>query len=261
MHITTSVEEINPARATAYLATMAKNRPVNGQHLSRISREMRGGAVRPQRRTYYSRRRGPTDRCQHRLRAVVATGATITVLVVRGVETETAFASMGQGRRRSLADRLSLEGHTNCLRLAGAVTAFVACTETDGFDWNSPPLETALRVIRDWPEIVEVCSRRVPDNILRPAIMGALATQTVRLDREDDAYFWSRIGDGANLEPTSPILRLRATLLSYRTARSRISPRHMYGCCAVAWNKMRRGEAAVSRASLFKASMSLPELV
>ena len=117
--MTMAVEDISPRIAGEYLLHNDKNRSIRTHHLRHLARQMSEGLwvynadpIRFNGKTLIDG--------QHRLMAVVDTGRTIKMLVVRGLSDE-AQLTIDSGRNRSNADTLSMRGHTYAHTAAGTL--------------------------------------------------------------------------------------------------------------------------------------------
>lgn len=120
---TSSFEFVNPVVAQQYLDTQKENRALYESRVERYATAMRlnhwvenGDSIR-------FNVRGELVDGQHRLRAIIVSGVTLRVLVVRGLPIE-AQATIDSGKSRTLADFFKITGRTEYAALASAVSWF-----------------------------------------------------------------------------------------------------------------------------------------
>jgi hypothetical protein len=125
----TMIESITPTLAKAYLEKNTNNRPLNLSHVKYLAASMSSGQWRI---THESIAFDQDDKLidgQHRLSAVVSSGATVQISVTRGCDSST-FAVINDGQRRSASDALSIAGEKNAARLAAIVAVAIRGAET-----------------------------------------------------------------------------------------------------------------------------------
>lgn len=118
--IRSEIETITPSTAASWLAVNAHNRPVSPETVSAYARDMDAGRWVVNGEGIKLSSRGAVLDGQHRLRAVIKSGATIRSLVVRGLD-EGVFQTLDTGKRRSMGDVLAIAGESNTVILAGAI--------------------------------------------------------------------------------------------------------------------------------------------
>lgn len=185
---------------------------------------------------------------QHRLRAVIAAGESIHALVVRGVRSK-AFDTIDIGRPRSMADILSIKNEGNPTKLAAAVR-LLYCWEKAielkvDMDWiDTPSYKTLERVLEAnhglsqsvvWPG-----RARQLNKILPSAPIGTLHYLFSKVDSQAADYFFTKLAEGTDLPPNSPILTLREHYLRYpKGGRKRNT--ELFKNIISAWNAYRQG--------------------
>lgn len=193
---------------------------------------------------------------QCRLLALIEAGdrkpdVTLDALIVSGLPTA-AQRVMDQGRARSLADRMRLEG----VRSAAAVAAVTMAdcrwerygmvdggrvTHMEAFDWYTHHEED----IREATRRGAAWSAR-SGRLLTPTLMGVCWLRFARVDRPAADRFMHALVTGANLKEHDPVLVLRRRLLAMLAAADdgvACSPRVKAALTVKAWNLTRMGEA------------------
>lgn len=98
---------VTPLLAENYLKFNAKNRKVSIKHLNFLSKEMKSGRFIENGESIVFDKDGQLKDGQHRLRAIVITGLSYFIPVVRGVD-KSSMATYDTGKNRSASDILSL---------------------------------------------------------------------------------------------------------------------------------------------------------
>lgn len=125
----TMIESITPTLAKAYLEKNTNNRPLNLSHVKYLAASMSNGQWRITHESIAFDRDDKLIDGQHRLSAVVSSGATVQISVTRGCDSST-FAVINDGQRRSASDALSIAGEKNAVRLAAIVAVAIRGAET-----------------------------------------------------------------------------------------------------------------------------------
>jgi hypothetical protein len=167
---------------------------------------------------------------QHRLTACVQSGAGFGTVVVSGVSSERAFATLGIGKRRSGADTLAVLGATQAKTMAAAV-ALVVRYETSASEGEknlpSATISISNQVLADHWENHAAEYTAWSDRIkrMRGALLGeaagtafcVLASRRQGIDLVAD--FIDRVIDGVGLAAGDPRLALRQGLINMANTR------------------------------------------
>lgn len=86
--LTVEVEEITPAKASEYLSNNAHHRKVKQKKIDAYVKDLKEGVWKLNGKTITFDANGRLLGGQHRLHAVVQSGASLTTLVVRGLDPE-----------------------------------------------------------------------------------------------------------------------------------------------------------------------------
>lgn len=221
-HMEASVETITPRLASEWLAGAARNRNVADSTVRRYGADMLAGRWHLNGQGVIFDANGRLVDGRHRLTAIVATGVTLQMLVVRGAKPE-AFETMDSGRTRTLANTLAIEGRKNtaatgaCARM---VWAFVAGVN---LKYGSSRTEL-LELIRQHPLIEEYATLIANrDHLIKPlglprAALGAvlvLANESRARDTQVHEFVEGLI-TGEGLFSGDPRLTLRRWLARQR---------------------------------------------
>jgi len=183
---------------------------------------------------------------QHRLKAVVAAGSPVPLLLVTGLE-PLSQDTIDVGIKRSFADILKLAGETDCVNLA-TVTAAVARWKTDQIRGAKISLSVPVlkRVFRDHPEIRDatVAIRQVHKRIgpVRNSVVGLSWWLFAGINPGDARFFFDQLCAGTGMGANDPIWRLREVLLKNAAAKRKLSAAEMLALWIKAWNFYRLGQ-------------------
>lgn len=213
---------------------------------------------------------------QHRLLAIVASGVSITSLVVRNVEVE-AQDVIDTGKSRTARDVLSMHGFKHSpTGVAAAAKMLMAIEQFGRPNASSRQLNvalsnaTVLQYAMKHLDLVEGVERAYS---LRQSagfgggdgLLGAFITLIYRAQREDADDFLEALESGANLEAGSPVLLLRTRLLNERhsgrgTGMHRQADREtLLAMCVKAWNLWRAEQPA--KILIWRESEGFPKAV
>lgn len=214
---------------------------------------------------------------QHRLSAIIESGTTQKMLVIRGVSPDAQLV-MDTGRKRTLADALTLRGEKDAALLAATITLdwrwshglrgkrlFSAGEITEeNAEALLPQSAQLLAHLENTPDIrdsikpAQVLNRQVP---IAPRVATLLHIVTTRIDQEDSDYFFEKLASGSNLEETDSILVLRNRLLDAsherRTRGASLDISTTLAYCFKSWNVYRDG--GIMKRLLFKQGGANPD--
>jgi hypothetical protein len=161
---------------------------------------------------------------QHRLEAVLHSGATIESVVVRGLPM-IAQDTIDTGRRRRLADVLSLEGYPDANALAAALNVLHRYRNNQRIDYSrstAPTAQQALALLAANEGLME--SVRVARKVTKQiggsiGVFAALHHEFGRVDRAAADDFFMRLDDGVSLSRSDPVRHLRNYVIRPRNDR------------------------------------------
>lgn len=247
-----TIETITPEVAMDMLESGYEitNRKVSDQTVRRYAADMVEGRWQLSGEAIKFDRQGRLIDGQHRLWAVVQSGATIQSLVVRGVDVD-AFAIMDTGKRRTAADFLAIHGYANASLLAALLTRILAYRRFGDFrQVNSPDRprnEELLALARKHPELVDIAqvgrNHRYRPLAATASTLSALYFLFRQAEPDDAEMFFDLLSSGAGLEEGNPILVLRNTLIRMRenTKTHKVNQNLVAAFIIKAWNAWREG--------------------
>ena len=119
--ISISVETVTPEEAKTWLTeTNKKNRHMNKNHVGALSRNMQNGTWRFNGDTICFDENGTLIDGQHRLSAIMTSGISIPMIVIRGLDPETIKTKDMEVKPRNLGDLLQMDG-VQCARQRAAI--------------------------------------------------------------------------------------------------------------------------------------------
>ncbi len=243
--------ELTPARA-AKLMAVNRNRNIRKKHVAKLARDIEAGlwrdysvlkvAIMPDGSEVF------IDG-QHRAAAVILTGITIKVVLIRGVDVADQEVT-DAGVRRTLSDTLQLRGEHQTNALAGAVGWLWRDQQGTLISDELPSVSEALDLLDKNPLIRDVPANMYQASRLMRLSLGMCMYFNFRMreyDQEAADDFWIKLRFGHNLSETDPVGLLRDRLL--RNAASHVAKMDRYLISALiikAWNAYIRGVPMVS---------------
>lgn len=187
---------------------------------------------------------------QHRLAAVAESGVTIQSVVIRGLPAESQ-ETMDRGKGRTIGDVLKLRGEANYAVTAAALN-WLWRFENEAMRSNVTPLtpQLAVKLLEERPALrlmSPIVDPVRPYKFMSPGLAWALAYQFAQIDFEAAAEFFGRLANGADLNDTHPIFKLREWFIKELAKPKGKSPQ-WYGAALTikAWNAWREGRPVAS---------------
>ena len=195
---------------------------------------------------------------QHRLQAIVQTGLTLDFFVARNIA-KAAQHTMDTGKKRSLADALSIAGEKYATALSAATTI------TNRWDrgvrgsslfggGGGGQQKTMTATMDDLLAHFQVNSVRIRSAVVvseslrgdvpvEPRSVSLAAYVLLSIDEADAVEFFARLNDGQGLQAGSPILLLREKLFGLSINKKNQYPSHYrLALLFKAWNAYRKGQ-------------------
>lgn len=246
--ITATIEVITPAIAEQMLANRPYQRRIRRSRVELYKRQMEGGMWHETGEAIKIDTDGNLCDGQHRLTAIVESGLSQKMLVVRGIK-PVAFDAMDQGAPRTPGDTLSrIE-----FKHADAVGA--VCAALRGFNKSSVSFAKGHthRLAREEVRLYAEARRERLESAVSlaksirgltgPKILGTFFYLVEYIDAEKAQAFAAGLRTGANLSVNSPVLRVRNKLLEMRgMTRNGMDIVELFPILTVGWNKHFAGE-------------------
>lgn len=242
-----AVERVTPVIARELLTANRRNRNMRSSRVAQLAEAMRRGEWVLNGETIKIAEDGTLLDGQHRLQAVVDSGAEIDSLVMRGLP-PAVQDTVDTGRRRRLADILAIEGYSDSHALGAALSMLHRFRTGKRIDYShagAPSAKQALELLEAEPEIER--SVRVARNVTKKVggpigVFAALHRLFEETDPEPANEFYERLADGADLAKDDPLLHLRNQLARPRRDRHYAqSPNTIAALTIKAFNMRRAG--------------------
>lgn len=251
-HATAQFELVTPELAARYLERMHANRSLSRLEANVMEENLREGtfypAISP---VYFGADDDPYDG-QHRFEAIVNTGISAWMLIVRGI-TEEEAESIDTGRKRTVSDAVKMKGIGDYKRRS-TVARWLALYLKYGIDAirtpssvNFPLTQGDVMELIDTPGLYEAI--RLAQSVCTPTGMNPnyVAYAVMRTGAGfDHSGFWARVRSGEELKKGDPALTLREYFRTRSTSRSNVkSDRRLLEMNAIttAWNKNVTGQS------------------
>ncbi len=188
---------------------------------------------------------------QHRLQAIALSGVTVRLLVVTGLRNSTQ-ETMDDGRKRTLADALTLRGEQNTVALASVIRRALMWTQGQYRNSGaySPTNAECLRFFEQHPKTrdsADLAKALHAPTKLPSSVIGLTHWVFSEIDAEDADWFFKRLGTGAIADEFHPILTLRKKAddiaeESRRRGGGRVPEDVLLAYVIKTWNAYRAGE-------------------
>ncbi|MEU3282939.1 hypothetical protein [Streptomyces antibioticus] len=255
---------VTPELATKWLKQNTRNRNARKRAVSDYARDMAAGQWRLNGEAIKFAADGTLLDGQHRLMAVIEADVAIPLMVVTGLPNDTQ-ETMDAGRKRTTADTFSLRGETNAAVLAAVLKKVWLWDQGDyKFGQNySPTTAECAALLQERPEIyrsVEIAARvHQAFRYLPKSVVGTAHHVLSRIDVDEAVWFFCRVGDGADLPVSHPVLALRSRVMTDR-AENRKVPDHQHMAYLIrAWNAVRSDRPLTRIQQPADAPMPLPK--
>lgn len=208
--------DVTPDKASGWLHFNTNNRILSKATVNAWAEEMRSGKWRFNGEPIQFDREGRLINGQHRLHAIVASGATIRCLVVYGLE-PSAQMTIDIGRTRAAGQQLSLLGIGSGTDMAALATALIRLDKSDDQVWASSNQPAKATVIDFCVLNHELMLRALNYGHAAYKALGvprvthaAVAARAISAGHQDDwDWFHGGFISGANLPLGDPRIELR----------------------------------------------------
>lgn len=232
------------------------NRRLNPQVVSRYAKAMKAGKWQLTGEAIKFGKSGYLLDGQHRLNAIIESGATIRTLVIYGVA-DPAQDVMDTNRVRRASDVLAIRGYANVTMVAAAVRVLIGLengTLKMAGAARSPGNDEVLAYVQAHPDVLdcaELSNKGRARLLVTPSVYLAAHVLMSRVDADAASEFHALFTSGAGLEKRDPIFAVRDRLLYCQAKREKLSIYVQLSAVLRAWNAWRSGQK-LSRFLLFK---------
>jgi hypothetical protein len=265
------VVDVTPAQAQAWLDNGGANRTLKERVVDRYAAFMLRGEWRVTGEAIKLDEHARVRDGQHRLAAIVRSGMTVPMLVIRGVD-ESAFDVMDTGKARTPGDVLSIHGYGSTMGKAAAIRSLMlievqghinASTVAARGLYSGPAVLAHLQahpeIEETYPLALQVTAAGLAGG---PGTWGTALTLFWRIDPDATREMARYLISGAGMHSTHPLLVLRNRAVNRDArlyTRSVEGRQELLGMIIKAWNAWRRGEDLI-RLSWKPKEPSLPEI-
>lgn len=243
-NITTEFEQISPDKAREYLNHMAHNRYLREATVNAYAADMAAGIWQVNGETVIFNSLGELTDGQHRLAAIVKSGLTLPMLVVRGVAPE-AMSTIDVGRRRTVGNVLAMEGWANSA-VAASVARLTLIYDLENFSAASVNSISSPQVyeyaVHHGEAIARAAHRATQLAAHVPAQHSVIGTAYYlfwRVDIEACESFFNAMVNMRTDGEGDPRLALMRRLTTIDVDRTRVSQLHALDLFLRAWNAWR----------------------
>lgn len=258
------IVEVSPEMAREMLEANNHNRSMRKDYVRKLAAAMQRGEWTVNGEPIQIAEEGTLLNGQHRLSAVVESGVTVPLLVIRGLEVN-AQNTMDSGLRRNLSDVLALHGENETANLGAMLAMLYRYRQghrLDNSGRTAPTPTEALALLEAEPEIKEgapLARRAMREAGLRMSVTGLLVYLFNEADPGEGDRFFEALCE-ADKEPMgSAVVALKSILDRNRREHTyRLSSYVLYAMVIKAFNAWRESRDVFVLA--FKPWGSSPEL-
>lgn len=229
MSMKTSLTTVSPELANRWLKKNVSNRRVRKLHVERLAKDMSEGRWKLTGEPITFDENGNLQNGQHRLLAIIESGASLELLVVRGVPADS-FDVIDQGSQRTAADALRAIGITHDPTRVAAVARQGLLYDTYPTEkWNTVSQQiTKTQIIQygeQWKDEIVMADAlshnwHFGNSRYSPITTGAFLIYRKHGETEKFRDFSKGIVTGADLAEGDPILALRNYIINGRQRRN-----------------------------------------
>lgn len=237
---------VTPDLAADWLELNAKNRNLRSKHVQRLARDMAAGHWLMTGEAIKFARSGALLDGQHRLAAVVESGASVPMMVVYNLPEE-AQSAMDSGSARTASDALGLLGIKNSAISAAAARLAIAEQRGEQIGKFSTTHAEVIAFLEAHPEMAEAVDfaswayKRVD---CPPAIIAFTLWRLAGIDSEEAYVFWGGVTERLGIRAGDPINALANRLAQARRNSEYLSREALVSLIFRAWNLRRAGKTA-----------------
>jgi len=241
------VVDVDPDLARSILEGNKRNRLLRENYVKKLAGAMKRGEWAVNGEPVQIAENGTLLNGQHRLSAVVESGCTAPMLLVRGLSIKTQN-TMDTGTRRNLSDVLALHNEHDTTNLGAALGLLYRYRNGDRLDNSSrtaPTAAEALEVLRREPGIREALSaarKMFRTTRLRVSVAAVLLYLFEEVDPGEGKQFFDALCNAEEEPKGSPVAALQSILARTRSERTyRLSTYMLNAMTIKAFNAWREG--------------------
>ncbi len=241
--LTATVERIGPGKARQYMKLNDNIRKPNPQKIAQMVEDMKASCWEENGESvkFQTNGRGEILRDgQNRLLAIIESGVTQPVVVVRGIS---GADYVDIGERRSLSQLMRHQGvpyHTAVAATVSSIRAYRAFSEGTAWRLRRP---SQRLLIETWRKYEKQCNKWVPlvhnskvpkwrAQIAMICILGTCPREYAAAKQE----FIDCLASGAELDKQDPCYMLRELMLEFKGRGMSLNPKQRHAIIIKAWN-------------------------
>ena len=239
--------DVSPGLAEEWLSKNPNNRNLRRPVVDSYARDMEAGHWLLNGETVKFSADGSLFDGQHRLHAIVQSGQTVPLVVIRGLSPDV-MPTVDAGAKRTYSDALKLMGEDNTSTLAAVCRRAVMWER--GQKTNTGAIKPTPLEMNDFlerhPEIrasAELAARLASRESLPASVYGLCHYLFAQTDAEAATWFLMRVSDGDGIASSDPIAQLRSRITRLRVRGGRINETVGLALTIRAWNAHRSGQA------------------
>lgn len=239
------LQSVTPDMAATLLANNGHNRKLNSNRVNGLVAAMRSGEWQLNGETIIVSDTGKLMDGQHRLKAVIAFGRPVDLLVAYGAN-ENAFHTIDTGKGRSPGDILSMSevrNPTACAAVAKLIWQIIQRVPLT----TPAPTSYLLKVLERFPSIqkwaMETNGKGANTIVPQASLVAALVyLEDIAKKPASALDFYEGVVVGANLPESSPILALRNRCINVRQSGGRLGAEWAWPITAKALSYFEAGQ-------------------
>lgn len=252
----TEIKTITPELAKEILQKNKRNRPISDRIVSYYADQMKRGQWMLNGEGIIISDGGILLNGQHRLYAVIESGATIETLFITDVPDET-FVTMDQGKTRTAGDVFGTLGITNPNNTAAIVSAYLVMKSnrkvsgSDGVDFRQLKKSKAdiLNAYNEYPELFNAIMHfsvklYQKSRMMRVSEIGSYMAYLVIDKKHSQAVVWKFFNQlfGYDNASNSTITMLRDKLINARLSNYKLTSKYKRAIFTKTWNAYLSGQ-------------------
>lgn len=244
---TASIVFVTPEIAARWLDANTRNRNVRHATVSTYARDMHAGNWHLTGESIKFAADGSLLDGQHRLHAIIKSGVTVPMYVMRGITPE-AQRVMDTGRKRTASDALAIKGDANSALLAATTRlALGVATEAPDpgrYEATHAEIEAFITEYPNIRESVDFARQVARRTDCPPAVVAYTHWVLSAINRDQASDFWTAAADKVGLSDGDPVIALTNRFAESRRNREQLTKRTYLSLIYRAWNIRRAGKTA-----------------
>ncbi len=234
---------VTPAIAKMWLALNENNRSLRSHRINAMARDMKAEEWHYTGEPIKFSRTGRLIDGQHRLYAILESGATVKLLVVVNIDDE-AQMYMDTGAKRSASDALTFRGEVHSANLGSAVRFAILFEEKRSRGRESITHAEIVNWLRRNPDIrqhVAVAARYASRIDIKPSVLAYAMWRLSKVDEQMSELFFSDLIEMRTTGAGDPTYTLLQRMRTARRHRERLSAHTELSFIFRTWNAVRGG--------------------